>query len=766
MSTTRMNRLETLDGQFGVNVSDLNTVIQNVFSNLAPSTTVPTTRDNNTPLRAGDTYFNITLNAEYVYKTSGWVLNSDEQTLSKPTAAALIGAKRGDGTTSNVQDLIDSQGLAVVESVSAMNGIMGRREGDTMRTIAFFPGWASTLDAPLGGVNWVWSAQMPRTRHNGGSVRSPTVSWNGSIGTLAAFLAGTGETAPTLKGCWVDVDSTNEEHIEKFGARPGNSSYALANFAAIRGATTAAITHYPIRLEGMRSVHFGHGEYFIQGNSVLMPNRTQMMALPGAYRYRRGIKYTGQGRHGTILTLVSAGTGQTWFYDTTDTNFPGDTSVADYITFEGIHFRGKADVATSLTSNFQTSGFNLETYGWEKFITWTDCKFEWLDRVARYLGYGNADHNRMINCQMSKIREDALYFNNNQSVALTCVGVDAEEMYGSVINIGPNGGGDLKWYSGSIIQYPQVDAQDVPLTTQRAKALVFWENSTISSGPSSGPGNNQFAFIGVRIECYAPSQYHVYSFRTGLSTYGSLRVTFTDCSFTQTHKYGGDFGTPTVPYGGSYLENDCSVKYINCEIKVPYTFTVADNAGEILFDGVEYIEDSTQQSSQGLAAVCKVTGNGGSIIARNTRGDILLTQGDYSKTRCLDFTMGLTGRLRGSTITQAKHPLTTWPQIGFAGPVRVYLAEGTMVKNVIIRKLEDTGTTTPDYALDITSPTGATLGTTGPGISTRAITSIISIENGFEVPAAPNNYFEVVAAGSSGGVAFGSKSGSIAVEYM
>lgn len=135
MSTTRMNRLETLDGRFGVNVSDLDISIQNVFSKLSPKTVVPTTRDNGTSLRVGDTYFHITLNAEYVYKSSGWVLNSDDQTLTKPTAAALIGAKLHDGTSSTVQGSIDEAAKAIETNGSKFVGFNLEGIGSVNRNI-------------------------------------------------------------------------------------------------------------------------------------------------------------------------------------------------------------------------------------------------------------------------------------------------------------------------------------------------------------------------------------------------------------------------------------------------------------------------------------------------------------------------------------------------------------------------------------------------------------------------------------------------------
>lgn len=54
-----------------------------------------------------------------------------------------------------------------------------------------------------GGGCFEWDATMPRTKHDGGKVLSPTVPWDGSQGGHRAFQAGTGETAPAALGCFV-----------------------------------------------------------------------------------------------------------------------------------------------------------------------------------------------------------------------------------------------------------------------------------------------------------------------------------------------------------------------------------------------------------------------------------------------------------------------------------------------------------------------------------------------------------------------------------
>lgn len=52
-------------------------------------------------------------------------------------------------------------------------------------------------------ARYVWDESVSKSRHNGGSIISPSVPWNGSRATFPSFLSGSGETKPTDAGCWV-----------------------------------------------------------------------------------------------------------------------------------------------------------------------------------------------------------------------------------------------------------------------------------------------------------------------------------------------------------------------------------------------------------------------------------------------------------------------------------------------------------------------------------------------------------------------------------
>jgi hypothetical protein len=60
----------------------------------------------------------------------------------------------------------------------------------------------------LGHGLFRWVSTQAKSAHDGGSIISPTVPWDGTPATHAAFLAGTGETLPAGTGCWVRMSET------------------------------------------------------------------------------------------------------------------------------------------------------------------------------------------------------------------------------------------------------------------------------------------------------------------------------------------------------------------------------------------------------------------------------------------------------------------------------------------------------------------------------------------------------------------------------
>lgn len=85
-----------------------------------------------------------------------------------------------------------------MENVADVHELMGKPTGNhTLNVIGYVPGTA------FGGGQFYWDGSKPKSQHNGITIFSPTVPWDGSYAGLAAFLAGTGETDSSGAGCWM-----------------------------------------------------------------------------------------------------------------------------------------------------------------------------------------------------------------------------------------------------------------------------------------------------------------------------------------------------------------------------------------------------------------------------------------------------------------------------------------------------------------------------------------------------------------------------------
>ncbi|AOQ26880.1 tail tubular protein [Vibrio phage S4-7] len=643
--------------------------------------------------------------------------------------------------------------IEAVNSVADLVGFSGTKDDQQIS----LKGWHPNSD--VGGGILYWDAAKPKSEHNGGTVFSPTVPFNATTGD---YLDGIGETATGGSGCWVRTDSANYVHVDQFGAVVKAESKAADNYKSFRAAFVAAVTHESQQLSGHSEILYGAGEYFIKGNSVLMPNRSEMEALSGNYRYRRGVMFRGCGRQSTIITLLTDGTGETWFYDTTDENH-SDTGVADYITFRDMTLRGGSSATYSLPSTEWTSGFNFETYGWEKRFIWDAVEFVNLDRIYRCGGYGNADLNTWMNCIAGNIREDAFYFNNNQSVVNRFTNFDIS-CHGNIIAVGPQGGGDLTWTSGAITQYPQLDEFDTPLPFQRECALIYWDNSGVTTGPSSGNGNNQFRLRGIRVECYSPSQAHFRSKRDDTVAYGDIHVYFDECSFTHPHKYRDEgWGFGTVPYTGAHVEGSAKVRYTKSLLREPYTYLIAKHAGHIEFDSCNYTPTPGASEKQRLSGVCTNLGVDSSIVCTGLTTQKEIDLGSYQYVVVPDFTMG-------SPATHVKHTSsvkvhkTAWPQVNFVGSLRVYLSPNSIVHKILMDKPEDLNANGTNYSLNIKDYAGVTMASSTVGEESRAILEEVVVGS-FRVPEEPNNYIDITPSGTAGTSKFSSTDGRVLLEY-
>lgn len=158
------------------------------------------------------------------------------------------------------------------DSILRLLSIPGK--SDIIANVAsYYGGWAATLIGPYGSNMFVWDATRPKSEHNGGSIHSPTVPWNGSQANHDNYLSGVGETSPGGTGCWVSLSENIS--IWQFGAvkflnngtnTTTDSTYAVqkAIYAAKKSSLT--LTH---SISKLATVLCNSGDVRISGQLVV-----------------------------------------------------------------------------------------------------------------------------------------------------------------------------------------------------------------------------------------------------------------------------------------------------------------------------------------------------------------------------------------------------------------------------------------------------------------------------------------------------------------
>lgn len=102
----------------------------------------------------------------------------------------------------NASDYFKAGGNTVANLV----GITPDADGAIYDAIGFFNDGEVTEATPREGGKFVFDKSRPKSDHNGSTVVSPTVPWDGKQSTLAAWKAKTGETDLFGFGCWIAVN--------------------------------------------------------------------------------------------------------------------------------------------------------------------------------------------------------------------------------------------------------------------------------------------------------------------------------------------------------------------------------------------------------------------------------------------------------------------------------------------------------------------------------------------------------------------------------
>lgn len=113
-----------------------------------------------------------------------------------PPDIASLPADLANASDPNKGAAILGRGVVVLNSVIDIS--TAKRDSNLLYILKSYHAGLS-----YGGDEIYWSPSTPKSQHDGGTVFSPTVPWDGSLAGLRNYLAGVGETAPGTNGCFL-----------------------------------------------------------------------------------------------------------------------------------------------------------------------------------------------------------------------------------------------------------------------------------------------------------------------------------------------------------------------------------------------------------------------------------------------------------------------------------------------------------------------------------------------------------------------------------
>lgn len=225
-----------------------------------------------TPVSSLDSVYQLeTTDLALAGTSPGQVMNRQAQSLLNRTKFV---EDKFDQSFTDLADPTDpTKGAAMVGrslvTVADMTVLLAQVQGTTQvfDMVSYHPGLL------FGGGEYRWDANVPRSSHDGGAIISPTVPWLGTIATLSAFLAGTGDTDPGAVGCFVRV--SKKYRITMWGAIPGTAvanavtANDAAGNAAIDGCSALSIGGNIVELQIDDGMTFLCGATFIGANKAI-----------------------------------------------------------------------------------------------------------------------------------------------------------------------------------------------------------------------------------------------------------------------------------------------------------------------------------------------------------------------------------------------------------------------------------------------------------------------------------------------------------------
>lgn len=405
--------------------------------------------------------------------------------------------------------------------------------------------------------------------------------------------------------------------------------------------------------DGNKHIWLPHGVINVQ------PNELSDFALTN----RVGLHFQGAGRRSTILKLITGGS-EAWMCD----NGSGATN-------RKLSFPTFTDIGFQSDSTEFGNGFRLHSEGHEKKFMFTRCWFGEFSTMFRVDGLLGNDSHKFIGCEIMKIHDAVFEWNNPNAMIIEFHATNIEQIYGDVFRVISGGGGELRWYGGSLIMFDPGDA-----TMRYLLRLEPTDDTSVA--------RDQFIIHGIKAELRSEYNGLVHA----LGRDGSVVVPFQACNFIS-GAISGDREAVVIGQGRRVTFTECGIPS-----ELLYTLDV-DNAHAGTTAGITaLLEFEKCRIPDELSAKISRTSAYGRVIARGCS-----TSGVPAERSSVDFDQGWNRAREGEPAvelkrTTLKHTGQFWPYDG-GNEKTVKLPVDAVITRILCVKTSGSGAT--DYQLHV-----------------------------------------------------------------
>ena len=188
------------DTTIEIQCADLLQALNETASFLGAKSSAPTTRNDGSALQIADRYFNTSDQLEYLYKSTGWVVNNlDGQLIATSQGASLVGALMQDGSAGTVQQAITDGDARLRQDLAATTGagMVGWTRSVQPAGSPFVYGLKGALDSSRISIQekqWADLAIKPAATINDPRTWDWAPAWTGLMNFLIAKATADGTT--------------------------------------------------------------------------------------------------------------------------------------------------------------------------------------------------------------------------------------------------------------------------------------------------------------------------------------------------------------------------------------------------------------------------------------------------------------------------------------------------------------------------------------------------------------------------------------------